>query len=81
MAAWQFHEAQSRLSELIERVQKEGPQTITRQGAEHAVILSIEDYQRLLAHRPDFTSYLLGGPKVDNFEVERDQDIGRINIL
>ena len=39
--------------------------------------MSIEDYRVLAAHRPDFKSYLLDGPKVDDFTVERTQDVGR----
>jgi hypothetical protein len=40
-------------------------------------VLSIEDYRALAAHKPDFRAYLLGGPKVDDFSVERDRDTGR----
>lgn len=77
MAAWQIQQAKAHLSEVIERARREGPQTITRHGAERAIVLSIEDYRALVAQRPDFKAYLLGGPKVDNFAVERDQDTGR----
>ncbi len=27
--------------------------------------------------KPDFKAYLLGGPKVDDFSIERDHDVGR----
>ena len=36
------------------------------------VVLSIEDYRALAAHRPDFKAHLLGGPKVDDFSIESD---------
>jgi prevent-host-death family protein len=74
---WQVQDAKTRFSELIERARSEGPQSITRHGKERAVVLSIEEYRLLAAQRPDFKSYLLGGPKVDNFSVERDRDSGR----
>jgi prevent-host-death family protein len=77
MSTWQVQEAKARLSELIERARTDGPQTITRHGAERAVLLSIEDYRAFLARRPDFKAHLLGGPKVDDFAVERDRDVGR----
>jgi len=77
MATWQVQEAKARLSEVIDRARTEGPQTITRHGAERAIVLSIEDYRALAAHKPDFKAYLLGGPKVDDFVVERDRDTGR----
>ena len=78
MAAWQIQHAKARLSEVIERARNEGPQTITRHGAERAVVLSIENYRALIAQRPDFNEYLLGGPKVNEFFIERDRDTGRL---
>ena len=77
MATWQVQDAKTRLSELIERARVEGPQTITRHGAERAVVLSIEDYRALAARQPDFKAYLLGGPKFEEFAIERDPDTGR----
>jgi len=81
MAVWQVQEAKSRFSALLERAQHEGPQTITRHGAERAVLLSAEDYRALVAPRSDFRTYLLHGPKVDDFRVERDGDVGREIVL
>lgn len=81
MAIWQVQEAKTRLSDLIEDANAKGPQIITRHGSERAVILSIADYRALTAHKPNLREYLLGGPKVDSFEVERDRDTGReINL-
>ena len=77
MGTWQVQEAKTRLSEVIERARTEGPQTITRHGAERAVVISIEDYRALVAYKPDFKAHLLGGPKVDDFTIERDRDTGR----
>jgi prevent-host-death family protein len=77
VATWQVQDAKTRFSEVIERARTEGPQTITRHGRERAVVLSVEDYRALAAHRPDFRAYLLGGPKVDDFSIRRDRDTGR----
>ena len=77
MTNWQVQEAKSRFSELVERAQHEGPQTITRHGTPRAVLLSAADYQALQAQRPDFKAYLLGGPKLEDFTIPRDADTGR----
>jgi prevent-host-death family protein len=77
MALWQVQQAKTRLSEVIEDAQGKGPQIITRHGAERAVVLSMEDYRALTAHKPDLKAYLLGGPKVESFEIEYDSDTGR----
>ena len=77
MTLWQIQQAKTRLSEVIEEAHRKGPQIITRHGAERAVVLSMEDYRALTAHKPDLKAYLLGGPKVDSFEIEYDHDTGR----
>jgi antitoxin Phd len=40
-------------------------------------VLSIEDYRALVAHKPNLIQYLLGGPKVEGFEIEPSTDTGR----
>jgi antitoxin Phd len=77
MTTWQLQQAKTHLSELIERAQSEGPQTITRHGAERAVVISVQEYRALAANKPDFRAHLLGGPKVDDFSIERARDTGR----
>jgi len=77
MARWQVQQAKTRLSEVIEAAQSKGPQVITRHGAERAVVLSIADFRKLTAHKPGLKEYLLGGPKVNDFEIGRHRDTGR----
>ncbi len=77
MTRWPIQDAKAHFSEVIERARSEGPQTITRHGAERAVLLSIEDYRALSDQRPDFKAHLLGGPKFEDFSIERDHDTGR----
>ena len=77
MARWQVQEAKMRLSQVIEEAQHKGPQLITRHGVDCAVVLSIDDFRALSAHKPDLRAYLLGGPRVDDFEVPSDRDTGR----
>jgi antitoxin Phd len=77
MSTWQLQQAKTKLSELIEEAHTNGPQIITRHGAERAVLLSVADYRALTAHKPDLRTYLLGGPKVDTFDIPRDSDTGR----
>ena len=48
---WKLQEAKNRFSEVVNEAVRSGPQVVTRHGRETAVILSIEDYRRLV--RPD----------------------------
>ena len=48
MATWQEQDAKAHLAAVIARARAEGPQLVTRQGVETAVLLSIEDYRALV---------------------------------
>jgi prevent-host-death family protein len=77
MSVWQMQKAKAHLGKVIEEANNKGAQLITCHGSECAVILSAADFRALSAHKPDLRDYLLGGPKVENFEVNRDRDTGR----
>ncbi|HEY0796360.1 MAG TPA: type II toxin-antitoxin system Phd/YefM family antitoxin [Acidisarcina sp.] len=81
MAVWQVQEAKTRFSEVMEEAATKGPQIITRHGKERAVLLSIQDFRALSVNKPDLRAYLLGGFKVDDFEIKRDSDTGREDQL
>lgn len=60
MASWQLQEAKQKLSRVVDLAVEEGPQTITRHGHEVAVVVSIEEYQRLRqGGRPTLKDVLL----------------------
>lgn len=77
MSTWQVQSAKARLSELLDQADREGPQTISRHGKPRAVVVSIADYRRMETANAGFVAHLLGGPKVDDLEVQRDPDVGR----
>ena len=47
MKAWSVQDAKARFSELLETCLREGPQLVTRRGAEAAVLVPISEWQRL----------------------------------
>ena len=47
MRRWQVQDAKARFSEFLEASLKEGPQVVTRRGAEAAVLVPIEEWRRL----------------------------------
>jgi antitoxin Phd len=60
MSSWQVQEAKARFSEFLEASIKKGPQVITRRGIETAVLVPIEEWNRLQrAARPGLKSLLL----------------------
>jgi antitoxin Phd len=44
---WPVQDAKARFSEMLDMCLKEGPQVITRRGAEAAVLVPVEDWRRL----------------------------------
>ena len=60
MNAWPVQDAKSRFSELLDACINEGPQLVTRRGAETAVLIPIAEWRRLSsAARPSLKSLLL----------------------
>ena len=60
MRTWPVQDAKARFSELLEAVSREGPQLVTRRGAETAVLLTISEWKRLHeAARPSLKALLL----------------------
>jgi prevent-host-death family protein len=47
MASWREQDAKARFSELLDDAVKKGPQVITRRGVQVAVLVSIEEWERL----------------------------------
>lgn len=45
------HDVATRLSDLVETTLKEGPQVVTKDGAEAAVLVSIDDWKVIKAHK------------------------------
>jgi len=80
-ARWQLQVAKARFSELFRRARSEGPQLITRQGKEGVVMISDEQYERLVgkAHQPkSLLQFFRQSPLVGvELNLERDKDEGR----
>lgn len=83
---WQVQEAKQRFSEVLRAVERDGPQTITRHGAEVAVVIDINEYRRLAGRAKSLADHLLAIEPVLNddaiavfeeIEAERKRDFGR----
>ena len=67
MASWQVQDAKARFSEFLDTTIKKGPQVVTRRGVETAVMVPIEEWNRLKAAAgPGLKEWLLGpGPRFE----------------
>ncbi len=60
MSSWQVQDAKARFSELLDATIKKGPQIVTRRGVDTAVLVPIEEWNRLQkAARPGLKALLL----------------------
>jgi prevent-host-death family protein len=60
MKSWPVQDAKARFSEFLEKCLTEGPQMVTKRGAEAAVLVPAEEWRRLQASaRPSLKELLL----------------------
>ena len=60
MQSWPVQDAKARFSEFLERCLTEGPQMVTKRGAEAAVLVPADEWRRLQASaRPSLKELLL----------------------
>lgn len=60
MDAWPVQDAKARFSEFLEACLSDGPQLVTRRGAEAAVLVRVDEWRRLqAAARPSLKQLLL----------------------
>lgn len=60
MHAWPVQDAKARFSEFLDACLLQGPQMVTRRGAEAAVLVPVQEWRRLQAFaRPSLKALLL----------------------
>jgi antitoxin Phd len=59
MHTWPVQDAKARFSEFLEAALSEGPQLVTKRGAEAAVLIPVAEWRRLQAARPSLKQLLL----------------------
>jgi len=78
MGKWQLQEAKARLSELIKKAAKEGPQKITVHGDPTAVVISNEEYERLKRPKSSFVKFMRSSPLYGlELNLRREQTLSR----
>jgi prevent-host-death family protein len=74
-AEWTVAEAKAKLSEVIERAEKSGPQKITRRGREAVVVVSAEEWKRKSKRKGNLAEFLANSPLRDSgLDLERLDD-------
>lgn len=75
---WQLQEAKNKFSELVEKAQYEGPQFVTKHGKESVVVLSVEEYKKIVKPKSDLFHFIQDSPLSKAFiDIKRDKSISR----
>jgi len=59
---WTVAEAKAKFSEVLERAQSEGPQTITRNGRRAAVVVSAGEWERKTKRKGTLAEFFAASP-------------------
>ncbi len=73
---WQLMDAKNKLSEVVDRASREGPQRITRRGVVAAVVMSAKDYDCLKGRKESLVAFLRRAP-LKGLDLERVRDVPR----
>ncbi len=78
MGKWQLQDAKSRFSEVVKKARKDGPQIVTRRGVEAVVVISIEEYPRLIHPKTNLVTFFKESPLFDSkIDLSRSKDSPR----
>ena len=80
MQSWQMQDAKARLSEVVKRAERDGPQDITLHGRSVAVVLSRDRFDQLSGQAASVVDFMQASPLAgldDDLVFERDPGLTR----
>lgn len=81
-ATWTVAEAKAKLSEVIERAQSGGPQTITRNGRTAVVVVDAEEWERKTRRTGNLAEFFAASPlRKSGLKIKRSKDRPRKVVL
>lgn len=76
--SWQLQEAKNKFSQVVANAVNLGPQAITVHGKETAVVMSMDDYRRLIRGRTNLVDFFRKSPLAGGeLDLARSPDTGR----
>lgn len=75
---WQLQDAKSKFSQLVDSAMHSSPQFVTKHGHNAVVVLSFEEYKKMIKPKKDLVSFFQDSPFGD-FELDttRSKDLPR----
>lgn len=75
---WKLEDAKARFSEVVRHAREEGPQRVSVRGHDAVVVMSVEEFERLVPEKPrlPFLQFM-EGLHLEGLSLEREVDRGR----
>ena len=80
MQSWQMQDAKARLSEVVKRAERDGPQDITLHGRSVAVVVSRDRFDQLSGQAASVVDFMQASPLAgldDDLVFARDEGLTR----
>ena len=76
--SWQLQNAKNKFSNLVDKAQHNGPQIVTKRGKDAVVVLSIDEYKKLIKPKTSLLKFFQNSPlsKI-NLDIKRNKDLPR----
>ncbi|MBV5305680.1 MAG: type II toxin-antitoxin system Phd/YefM family antitoxin [Desulfobulbaceae bacterium] len=75
---WQMQDAKSKFSNLVDKAQHIGPQIVTKNGKVAVVVLSIEEYKKLIKPKTNLVNFFQSSPLAkEDLDLTRSNEIPR----
>ena len=78
-SVWQIQDAKNKLSEVITRALKQGPQLITKHGEKTVVVISYTEYEKLRKSQGKISEFFSASP-LAGIDLTRDKSLSRKGI-
>lgn len=75
---WKLEDAKARFSEVVRQAREDGPQRVTVRGHDAVVVMSVEEFERLVPEKPKipFVQFM-ESLQLHGLDIERETDRGR----
>ena len=75
---WQLQDAKNKFSRLVDKAQHNGPQVVTKHGKDAVVVLSVEEYKKLIKPKKNLVNFFQSSPLAkEDIDFSRSKDIPR----
>ncbi len=59
---WQLQDAKNKFSNLVKKAQHTGPQVVTKYGKDAVVVLSIDEYKKIIKPKMNLVKFFQSSP-------------------